>query len=1299
MDSSGEFVLCDDEKDAEYRVIHFDGVEKLHDIELYHCNRVVTSRYTFYNFVPKILFFEFSKLANAYFLVISIMQTIKPISNTGGFPASLPALSIIVCIDMFFAALEDYRRHVSDGAANRKKCLKLEDTFKQVQWDQLLVGDIVKLENRDGIPADVVILATEEPDVDNPSGICYVETKSLDGETNLKLRQGVECLYTKIRSEQDLGEIRGKIVCEQPNNCIHRFCGTIKLEDGTEEVISTSNMLLRGSTLRNTDYIYAMVINTGPDTKIMQTASSSPIKWSNMETRLNRQILNICVLVFALCLFGAVAQLIWNKISLSNFEDAGAWYIHDPNSLAITSPVGHFFVSLLYYFLLLNSFIPVSLYVSMTSVKFMQSYFMNGDINMYHEESDTPCSVRSMSLNEELGQIDYIFSDKTGTLTCNVMDFRKCSIGGIAYGRGTTEIGLAAQRRMGMKVVNDESSDDTSGVVVAPFVNFDDPELLRVMGKILSMNTTATDELQRQRILKFWEHLAICHTVMPEVINAKTGEIRLSASSPDEQALVAAAASFGYSFVGRKPGVAQVKLDHASETVSYEILDILEFNSTRKRMSVIVKTPKGKIVLLCKGADTVIYARLKDSNDREVVQLRQDTLEHMETFASEGLRTLVIASTEIDLDFYNQWAPKYHSALNDMTQVDLRRAGESNSIDQMMEQVEENLEILGVTAIEDRLQAGVPKAIAQLAEANIKIWMLTGDKEETAINIGFACELLTQDIQRLVISAETHDNSIRIIESLDAALNTIDEGDHGLIIDGEALELALTHCPIKLLNFARECKAVIACRVSPAQKAELVRLVRENICHARTLAIGDGANDVSMIQEAHIGIGISGQEGMQAANSSDYSIAQFRFLNRLLLVHGRWNYIRMAKLILYIFYKNVVMNLTQYWYMVYTGFSGQKIFLEWGLQGYNLLFTALPIILVGIFEQDVPYELAENFPRLYFVGQQNKRFNTRVLWTWISSCMWESVVISFGTIHGLKLLNTSGVNAPMWVYGCAAFTIVVLVVNLKLALHQFLWYRVHFVVYFLSVALWIAAAAFISYGKTDFAIYWNGVFGECFGGVGYWLLMPLLVFVSLSRDVFWKGYTRAFRTTYRHLAQEVSAFGLIDHANELLTWPPPSRIPVHDGKYKDLEDATEKTPSKVQKIFKNATAAARRPFRQKLSSGEAHRGFSFSYDAESIMAQAVMATEKYRNIGKTFRRHGSRGSLAFEEANTHQNRHSSVDIRRYVKHNMPGNSHLPDSTPSYRASTTDILNFAPSDEKRDSLTGIHMVRRCSQPKL
>ncbi|RLN95710.1 hypothetical protein BBJ28_00025220, partial [Nothophytophthora sp. Chile5] len=1121
---SGSAAASDERGD--HRVVHLNNATR--NAEAGYCNNfIVTSKYTVASFLPKFLFESFRKLSNLYFLIICVLQCIPEISNTNGTPSTLPPLLFIITVDAVFAILEDHKRHLADGVANASETLVLDRetrTFKHATWADVVVGDVVKVVNRGLVPADILVLAVSEAPNQPPCGICYVETKSLDGETNMKVRSAMESTLADMGVADNLVKMKGVVRCEHPNNAINSFQGVFELEGKEKASIPYESIILRGCIIRNTDWVHGVVFNTGKDTKIMMSNSAPPSKMSSMDRSINQYIAVLLSILILFSAAGATGAVVWKS------RNDHVSYLQ--LSVSTNSVFVDWVIMLFYYLLLMYQFVPISLAVSMSMVKYLQAQFIQWDIKIYHPVTDTPTLVRSMSLNEELGQISYIFSDKTGTLTCNVMEFRKCSIGGVSYGNGTTEIGLAALKRAG-KPIPDMSA--ASSVPQIPYVNFDGPELFNDM-------KGGSGSEQQRRIDAFFTHLAVCHTVIPER-HENSNEITLSASSPDEQALVAGASFFGYEFMNRSPGVAHVKIRGVSQ--KYEILDVLEFNSTRKRMSTIIRHSDGRIFLYSKGADVIIYGLLAKDTEGETAssQFQDITRRHIDNYAEDGLRTLTIAVREIDPAYYAEWSTRFHDAQNNLVELDKRKKDLPNLIDQCMSEIECNLELLGATAIEDKLQSGVPDTIANLACAGIKIWVLTGDKEETAINIGFACQLVTNDMKMLIINAKNcatpellESNLREEIAARSAEVSVYlasppnKRGDLralALVIDGETLMYGLSgKCRPLLAEFSQYCKAVIACRVSPAQKAQMVALIKEYVSGVRTLAIGDGANDVSMIQEAHIGVGISGQEGMQAVNSSDYAIAQFRFLQRLLLVHGRWNYRRMAQLVLYIFYKNILFTASQYWYTLLCGFSGQKFYLESGTQLYNIALTAVPIVAASILDQDVSDDIAMTFPKLYFVGPRDEDLNNRIFSFWVLGAILESVMITFFTLHGLNNDGLHGASPAMWLQGNVVFTFVVFIANSKLAMFQNSFHYFNYMLFAGSFMMWLFVAFVAGHISFLSELTWELMFEKMFSLPAFWLLWLFIPVTALLYAHLLNGVRSTFYPEYWQLAKEVIKFDL-----------------------------------------------------------------------------------------------------------------------------------------------------------------------------
>ncbi|XP_033107552.1 probable phospholipid-transporting ATPase IM [Anneissia japonica] len=1056
-------------------------------------NYIKTSKYNIFTFIPINLFEQFMRIANFYFLILLILQFIDVVSSLNPVTTALP-LVFVLTVSAVKDGIDDYKRHKSDGTVNNRtaEILVCQDTKRDLvatKWHHVQVGDIIKLYNNDFVTADILVLSSSEP-----HSVVYVETAELDGETNLKVKQALPETSPLGQDLEKLGNFNGEVQCEAPNNRLDRYEGTL---NWGEEKFSLNNdqLLLRGCRIRNTQWCYGIVIFAGKDTKLMQNSGKSKLKRTSLDKLMNKLVISIFILMLVICLICSICCSVWEYTYGEEFQVYLPW---DQKNGAIIATLNFFS-----YIIVLNTLVPISLYVTVELIRLFQSFWINWDVKMYYETKDCTAKARTTTLNEELGQIQYVFSDKTGTLTQNMMTFNKCSISGRKFGE--------FKNKAGDIVPIDEDT---------PKVDFSSNKYYEESFEFYDNSLKAgVDRGDRQTWL-FFRLLALCHTVMAE--HGDDGSLTYQAQSPDEAALVGAARNFGFTYKSRTPTTITIEVQGREDT--YELLQILDFNNVRKRMSVIVRQ-NNRIKLFCKGADNVVFERLGEAS----TFLKDVTQEHLNDFANEGLRTLVLAMKDIGEQEYKDWNKKYHEA---STSLENRE----EKIDAVQEEIEKDMMLLGATAIEDKLQDGVPETIENLIKGNIKVWVLTGDKQETAINIGYSCRLLTDEFNEVFVINQTEEEAIKEVvnNTLDKICDTmgiknkmrcdeddiVDEDDDeedekknmeqlasiysfAIVITGASLVHALQADIEQIfLEAACFCKTIICCRVTPLQKAQVVNLVKK-YKKAVTLAIGDGANDVSMIKAAHIGVGISGQEGMQAVLASDFSFGQFRFLERLLLVHGRWSYVRMSKFLSYFFYKNFAFTLSHFWFAFYCGFSAMAVYDQWFITLYNIVFTSLPVIALGIFDQDVNEDMCVRFPALYKPGQKNEYFNYWVFTKSIVSGTITSLTlffISYGTF--LDVANPDGFPAgSQTTFGCILASMLVLVVNFKMAMDTAYW------TVFNHICIWLSI---ISYWIIIFTMYSDIMyefFFAIFTFIGsarimstmptFWFSMPLVCVILL----------------------------------------------------------------------------------------------------------------------------------------------------------------------------------------------------------
>nr|XP_008542298.1 PREDICTED: probable phospholipid-transporting ATPase VD isoform X2 [Equus przewalskii] len=1174
-------------------------------------NRIRTTKYTLLNFVPRNLFEQFHRAANLYFLFLAVLNWVPLVEAFQKEITMLP-LVVVLTIIAIKDGLEDYRKYKIDKQINNlvtKVYSRKEKKYVDQCWKDVTVGDFIRLSCNEVIPADMVLLFSTDPD-----GICHIETSGLDGESNLKQRQVVRG-YAEQDSEVDPEKFSGRIECESPNNDLNRFRAFLEHSNRERVGLSKENLLLRGCTIRNTEAVVGIVVYAGHETKAMLNNSGPRYKRSKLERRANTDVLWCVLLLVIMCLTGALGHGIW----LSRYENILFFNIPEPDG-HVVSPLLAGFYMFWTMIILLQVLIPISLYVSIEIVKLGQIYFIQSDVDFYNEKMDSTVQCRALNITEDLGQIQYLFSDKTGTLTENKMVFRRCSVAGYDYcheenakrldsyqeavsedddfadtlsgslsnmaklrapsGRAVHNgpLGRKSSNHLAGSCFVLGSGEGASEVPHSRQAAFSSPietdvvpdtRLLDKFSQMTPQLFTPLDEtipdppLETLYIIDFFIALAICNTVVVSAPNQPRQKIRLSsltgmpiksleeiknlfqrlsvrrssspslasgkepssgvpnafvnklslfsrmklaspveeevsptsespqgsgnavcpteiekqdsdagvtdgkveslpgqslasslcyeAESPDEAALVYAARAYQCTLQSRTPE--QVVVDFAAlGPLTFQLLHILPFDSVRKRMSVVVRHPlSNQVVVYTKGADSVIMELLSVASpdgaslDKQQRIIREKTQKHLDDYAKRGLRTLCVAKRVMSDTEYAEWLRNHFLA---ETSIDNR---EELLLESAM-RLENKLTLLGATGIEDRLQEGVPESIEALHKAGIKIWMLTGDKQETAVNIAYACKLLEPDDKLFILNTQSKDACEMLMGTILKELQknpaspgqaSLSENLHqppaprdsglraGLIITGKTLEFALQESLQKqFLQLTACCQAVVCCRATPLQKSEVVKLVRNHL-RVMTLAIGDGANDVSMIQVADIGIGISGQEGMQAVMASDFAVSQFKHLSKLLLVHGHWCYARLSNMMLYFFYKNVAYVNLLFWYQFFCGFSGTSMTDYWVLIFFNLLFTSAPPVIYGVLEKDVSAETLMQLPELYKSGQKSEAYLPLTFWITLLDAFYQSLVCFFVPYYTYK-----GSDIDIFTFGNPLNTAALFIILLHLVIES-----------------------------------------------------------------------------------------------------------------------------------------------------------------------------------------------------------------------------------------------------------------------
>ncbi|KAH9278326.1 putative phospholipid-transporting ATPase IIB [Echinococcus granulosus] len=969
-------------------------------------NVIKNQKYNIFTFIPLVLFEQFSVFLNLIFLIMACSQFIEPL-RVGYLYTYWAPLGFVVAVTMIREAVDDIRRWLRDREVNNALYTKvIRKGQVTLPSAKIQVGDIILLHKNQRVPADMVLLWTSEP-----NGSCFIRTDQLDGETDWKLRTAIPVTQNIVHEAgrpEALFDIQAQIYAEAPNQRIHSFEGTfarigvVDTDDGMDNARNEASLsvdqTLWSNTVVATGTAAGIVIYCGSETRAVMNSSKAHTKMGHID----REINNITKLLFVF-----VVILAFVMVALKGFK--GAWYIYYWR-----------------FFLLFSYIIPLALRVNMDMAKIVYSFMITRD-------KDLPgCVVRSTTIPEELGRITYLLSDKTGTLTQNEMVFKKLHLGSVAFAP--------------------DSMDDLT-------------ETLRRYYDTVAKEGDATDAKQLrktgdQRLVEAVLAIAICHNVTPmnddsglETTSAGAAEgldynafvqpVGYQASSPDEVALVTWTASVGITLIHRDQQMMALRLPNGA-TVAYDILQIFPFTSEAKRMGIVVRERVSRSIhFYLKGADTIMAG---------LVQYTPWMEDEAGNLAREGLRTLVVAHRQLTEDQYADFALRYHQATMSVSD----RTGK---VQAAVATLECDLQLLCLTGVEDKLQEGVRPTLETLRNAGIKVWMLTGDKLETAECIAKSSRLVPHG-QALHIFQPVTGRSEAHLE-----LNAFRRRcDMPLVITGSSLEVCLRYYEYEFLDLIRQCPAVVVCRTSPTQKAGIAKLLKAHT-NAVVAAIGDGGNDVSMIQAAHVGIGIVGKEGRQASLASDFSVTQFSHVARLFLVHGRNTYKNTASLSQFIIHRGCIITVMQIIFSAIFYIISVALFPGFLMVGYATIFTMFPVFSL-VLDKDVLDSVAMTYPELYKDLAKGRELTVKTFFVWLVISIYQGGVIMYGA---LLLFDSDFIHVVS-----ITFTSVLLTELLMVALTIHTWHFIMILAELASLAIYVVAlVVFKSYFDQAFLLTWN----------------------------------------------------------------------------------------------------------------------------------------------------------------------------------------------------------------------------------
>ncbi|KAI0987999.1 hypothetical protein GJ496_001725 [Pomphorhynchus laevis] len=913
------------------------------------CNR----KYNLFTFLPLVLFEQFSYFLNFYFLIMALSQLI-PSVRVGYMYTYWGPLCFVLVITLSREAYDDLKRRNRDREVNQQKykCWR-NGKYEVIASEKLKVGDIVWVEKDQRVPADLVLLHC------GGNGSCFLRTDQLDGETDWKLRIACHLSQQKFQNnalEPDMAIPNASIQTEPPRQNFDSFEGLFTLStDEAEEAIGVENVLWASTVLATDQAAIGCILYTGKDCRMAMNTEKPRAKVGLLDLEINR--LTKLLLLFVIILSSAM-------IILKGFS--GPWYRYWYR-----------------YVLLFSYIIPLSLRVNLDLSKMVYGYFISKD-----NRTCPNTVVRSSTIPEELGRINVVLCDKTGTLTQNEMIFKKLHLGSMSFGSG--QEGLNEIRQV-------------------LYSHYSKDELQNQLSLTMPVLKRSADAQVRDAI----EAIALCHNVTPsqrsDGSDSNSSSHNYQAASPDEVCLVRFCEQVGITLKNRDLNL--IELDDQGRKRVFRILHLFPFTSELKRMGIIVQEEPSfdnSAIFFVKGADIAIQPMVHYSD-----WLNEET----GNLAREGLRILVYAKrilSSSDIDFFNSQYDKARLTVGGDRVLRSRLVVETL--------LERDMELLCITGVEDKLQTNARQTLESLKYAGIRVWMLTGDKRETAACIARSSRLFSRDQE--IHWFQDRSNEINVNDYVRSELLrlqrqcstqqqsdsfpvTVDDGP-ALVISGTSLHDVLMVNEPEFLQYASRCRSIVVCRCNPTQKADVVTAIGRQMPSWRIAAVGDGGNDVSMIQRAHAGIGIVGKEGRQASLAADFSISQFSYLTPLLLVHGRNCYKRSASIAQFVMHRGMLISIMQAVFSSIFYCASVSLYQGFLMVGYATVYTMFPVFSL-VLDCDVSPEVALTYPEIYKEIQNGRSLNLKTfsLWLLISIYQGSSMIVDhvhqsypYRTAHG-----------------------------------------------------------------------------------------------------------------------------------------------------------------------------------------------------------------------------------------------------------------------------------------------------------